>query len=333
MTEPSPAAVPTPRLIVIGASAGGLAPLRDIARAFPADFPATVLVVMHISSTATSVLPDILARAAQLGVAPATDHLELRPGRMLVAPPDRHLTVLDGHVQLQRTPRENGHRPAVDPLFRTAAEQYGPAACGVILSGSRDDGAVGLAQIKAHGGVTIVQDPADAQYDGMPSHALATTDADFVLPADEIGPAIVRLVLGQERVRRPNGSNPVVHSPELLSVLCPECGGSLFQDDEGGVTHYSCHIGHRYSVRSLLAAHADAVERAMWTAVRSLEDRSTLLRRMADRADGAGAAVSAQRFRQQAVTAEEQSEAIRVAVAVLDDQGIEPPSEPNGASS
>lgn len=334
MANVEQAAFVPPRLIVIGASASGLAPLREIAAALPASFPATVLVVMHVASTANSVLPEILARVAAVGVAPASDELPLRPGRILVAPPDRHLTVLDSHVCLGRGPRENGHRPAVDPLFRSAAEEYGAAACGVILSGSRDDGTAGLAQIKAHGGVTIVQDPSDAQYDGMPSNALAGTDVDFLLPGAEIGPTLMRLAAGElVPPRRASPAPPLDPDPQMLSVLCPECGGTMFQGDEAGVVAFACHIGHRYSARSLLSAHAESVERAMWTAARTLEDRATLLRRMADRARASGSEFSERRYLRQAQVADGQQQVIRDAIAALDDTEIEPMTQPNGADA
>lgn len=332
MSDVPSAGLPAPRLVVIGASAGGLAPLRTIAAALPADLPATVLVVMHLSSTGNSVLPQILARVARLGVTPAMDDLEIRPGRILVAPPDRHLTVLDSHVCLSRGPRENGHRPAVDPLFRTAAEQYGSAVVGVILSGSRDDGALGLAEIKARGGITIVQEPSEAQYDGMPAHALAGTDVDLVLPAAEIGRALVRLVRGEQEVRSRHVEHPDDADPQMLSVLCPECGGTLFEDREGGVLQYRCHVGHRYAARSLLASHAESVERGMWTAVRLLEDRATLLRRLADRAERSGGTLSAQHFRATADNAEQQAGAIRVAIEGLD-VAIEPVAASGGEAA
>ena len=335
MSAATGSSAPATRLIVIGASAGGLTPLRTITSALPPELPATVLVVMHISSTANSVLPAILSRGTDLSVAPAQDGMEIRHGRVIVAPPDRHLTVVDGRVELTRGPRENGHRPAVDPLFRTAADQYGPACAGVILSGSRDDGAVGLAQVKANGGVTIVQDPDEATYEGMPVSALAGTAVDFMLPAERIAELLVALAEGRVDSKKVNGApvTPYVRQDEILSVLCPECGGTLFQGDELGVTYFHCHVGHRYSARSLLAAHAEGVERAMWTAVRSLEDRAGLLRRMAARATATGSTVSLRRFEDQARAAEEQAGAIREAIAALDDTAIEPMSDPNGATS
>jgi two-component system, chemotaxis family, protein-glutamate methylesterase/glutaminase len=185
---------PPTQLIVIGASAGGLAPLLTIVEVLPADLRATVLVVMHLASTARSVLPDILGRSTKLDVAAATDHMAIEPRRILIAPPDHHLVVDQRQVRLTSGPRENGHRPAVDPLFGSAASCYGAACCGVILSGARDDGALGLAAVKRCGGVTVVQDPDEAAYSGMPASAMAVTAVDFTLGADAIGPLLVRLV-------------------------------------------------------------------------------------------------------------------------------------------
>jgi two-component system chemotaxis response regulator CheB len=328
--HPSPSRLPR-RLVVIGASAGGLAPLRSITSALPADLPATVLVVMHVSSTARSVLPEILARGADVGVAAAYDGLELHPGRVVVAPPDRHLTVHEGRVCLDRGPRENGHRPAVDPLFRSAAEQYGPRCCGVILSGSRDDGTVGLAHIKKRGGLTVVQDPDDAQYDGMPANALAATEVDHVLSAAAIAALLVRFATGALD-RRPPEPAPGEADPgqaEILTVLCPECGGTLFADRDAGVQHVHCTVGHRYSAHSLLVAHTESVERAMWTAVRSLEDHATLLRRAEQRGD-----IDARRsFEEQAQASEVQAQSIRDAVAALDDADVEPLADLDRVSS
>jgi two-component system chemotaxis response regulator CheB len=198
-------AEPGTRLIVIGASAGGLDPLLTVIRALPADLPAAVLVVMHISSTATSHLPEILARTGELDVEPARDGLPLRPGIIVVAPPDRHLVVADGRVRLERGPRENGHRPAVDPLFRSAAAAFGDRCCGVVLSGARDDGAAGLAELTRRGGVALVQAPAEASYSDMPTNAMAATDVDGALPAAEIGPELVRLAMGSGTPRRNQG--------------------------------------------------------------------------------------------------------------------------------
>jgi two-component system chemotaxis response regulator CheB len=322
MTQ-DPGAAPPTKLIVIGASAGGLLPLRTIAEALPAGLAATVLVVMHVSSTARSLLPDILRRATRVGVAAATDDMIIELGQMLVAPPDRHLIVHDGHVRLTRGPRENGHRPAVDPLFRSAARFYGAACCGVILSGARDDGALGLAEVKRCGGVTIVQDPDEAPYPGMPSSAIAGTAVDFTLGAAAIGPELVRLVNGGTAgLRRAPAPPPPALDDEPIGITCPECGGLLSTDAGAAALSFRCHVGHAYSPRSLMAEHSGLVERAMWTAVRSLEDRAALLRRMATHAEDSGRSYSARQFLRQADAADEQAGVIREAIAAIDDASL-----------
>jgi two-component system chemotaxis response regulator CheB len=319
--EPEPAPARTAvDIIVIGASAGGLSPLRAIVDALPADLPATVLVVTHVAPTGTSVLPQILARNAALDVVPAAEGLALRPGQIIVAMPDKHLTVAGGEVHLGRGPRENGHRPAIDALLRSVAAAYGPAAAGVILSGARDDGTQGLAALKQSGGVALVQDPAEAEYPSMPASASAGTAVDAVLATDEIARALVDLAHGNERHRvPPRPETTFLPAEQPLVITCPDCGGVLTEEDESGVAHFRCHVGHAYSPRSLLALHADNVERAMWTAARSLDDRAMLMRRIAERARRSGNTRTAEQFELNAERALAESDAIRAAITALDD--------------
>jgi two-component system, chemotaxis family, protein-glutamate methylesterase/glutaminase len=183
-------------LVVIGASAGGVQTLRRVVGDLPADLPAAVCVVLHISPGSPSALAPILQRAGRLPCRAAADGDELEAGQVLVAPPDRHLVVQEGRVRLTLGPRENGHRPSVDALFRSAAEARGGRVIGVVLSGTRDDGAAGLAVIKAHGGGTIVQDPEDALYPGMPASALVRVSVDVVAPSSLIASAISAMVDG-----------------------------------------------------------------------------------------------------------------------------------------
>jgi two-component system chemotaxis response regulator CheB len=318
-SAPSPPAV---AVVAIGASAGGLQPLRTIMAGLPGDFPADVLVVLHVAATGTSVLPQILGRVCPLEVLRGEDGIELGHGRVIVAPPDHHLLVQDGHVVLGRGPRENGHRPAVDALMRSVATAYGPSAAGLVLSGTRDDGALGLAEIKHAGGVALVQDPEDAEYPSMPANAMAATAVDAALPVAAIPVLLTRLVRGEHALDAaadpaaqplfPTGGSP-------LEIICPDCGGVLTEHDVAGLVHFRCHVGHAFSPRSLLALHAEGVERAMWTAARSLEDRGALLDRLADRAHAAGHAKIADQFTANAQRARSESAAIRSAIAALDD--------------
>jgi two-component system chemotaxis response regulator CheB len=341
VSESDAVTAPAIDTVAIGASAGGLAPLREIVAALPADFPATVLVVLHVASTGTSVLPRILARACALEVLPAEDGIALAPGRVIVARPDHHLLIVDGVVRLNRGPRENGHRPAVDPLLRTVAAARGPRAAGVILSGTRDDGTQGLAELKRAGGVAIVQDPEEAEYAGMPANAMAGTPVDAVLPAGAIAGLLVDLATGGRPAPAPGvrlaGPRFAAGGSEQLGITCPDCGGVLTETDEAGVVHIRCHVGHAFSPRSLLALHAEGVERAMWTAARSLEDRGILLRRLAERARGAGNDRTTDQFERHARQADDEARAIREAIAALDDgftaDAPVPPGDPDGAEA
>jgi two-component system, chemotaxis family, protein-glutamate methylesterase/glutaminase len=341
LTARATTAEPATRLIVIGASAGGLPPLLTVVGALPADLPAAVLVVVHVSPSGTSRLPQILARAGAMDVEAARDGLPLRAGLIAVAPPDCHLVVADDHVVLDRGPRENGHRPAVDPLFRSAAAAYGDRCCGVVLSGVRDDGAAGMAEVKRLGGIALVQAPAEALYPDMPASAMAATNVDDALPAAEIGAELVRLATrpdpGPLRSAGQGGSGGPDDSGSsagtILSLTCPECGGVLTERSAGGALRFTCHVGHAFSAQNMVAAHSEAVERAMWTAARSLEDRATLLRRMADRARVNGGERSARQFERNAEEALEHAEAIRAAIAALDDAAPALPDSDEGRAT
>lgn len=275
--------------MVVGASAGGVEALISLAGSLPADIDAAILVVLHISATGTSVLPSILDRASRLPVESALNEAPLLPGAIYVAPPDHHMLVQDGELVLTQTPRENGHRPAIDPAMRSAAAAYGPAAIGVVLSGSRDDGTAGLLAIKAAGGLAVVQDPEEAVYAAMPQSALDHVEVDAVLPVASIGPWLRDAPgLGaEERSETPmveSAGGGTGHPPgEGTRYICPDCGGVLFADEEGPLLRFRCSVGHAFSIESLENAQAGVLESALWAAVRSLEDRADLLERMARR--------------------------------------------------
>jgi two-component system chemotaxis response regulator CheB len=303
-------------LVVIGASAGGVETLRRVVAGLPEDLPAAVCIVLHIAPGSPSALARILERAGPLPCRAASDDEPLRPGQILVAPPDHHLVIENGRATLTVGPRENGHRPSVDVLFRSAAAARHTRVIGVVLSGTRDDGAAGLAVIKSSGGVAIVQDPADALYPGMPSSALANVVVDAIVPSGEVAQTIASMVNGQES----EAPQPPVQpgwdpKGDRLTSVCPECGGVLSERIEAGMPQWDCHVGHRYSPASLADAQGDRVEMGLWAAVRMLRDRSALLERMADQSDERGQKRSARRFRQQADDASQQAELVREALA------------------
>ncbi|MCP2323059.1 two-component system chemotaxis response regulator CheB [Hamadaea flava] len=282
-------------VVVVGASAGGVEALRALVAGLPGDLPAAVLIVLHVPRSAPSALASILARACSLPVRPAVDGEMLRHGRVYVAVVDRHLLILDNRIRLSRGPSENGHRPAIDPLFRSAARSFGPRVVGVVLSGTRDDGASGLAVVSQLGGITVVQDPADAAYPAMPRAAMNACEVDHVLPIGKIGP-----LLG-EVVRQPAppfvpGQDPLLDAevdvsssvPDGASELgspatygCPACGGALYEVSGEPIPRYRCRVGHAWSPESLLEEQSAALESALWMALRSLSEKSALSRQMA----------------------------------------------------
>ncbi|WP_433306278.1 chemotaxis protein CheB [Actinoplanes sp. CA-030573] len=288
-------------VVVVGASAGGVEALRAMAAGLPADLPASVLIVLHMPAAAPSALPQILTRSGPLIARTAFDGEPLIEGRIYVAPPDQHLLVLDHRVRLSRGPSENGHRPAIDPLFRSAARAAGARVIAVTLSGSRDDGAVGSEEVAAHGGVVAVQDPADALNPSMPRAVLARVGAAHVATAADLGkligeqtatevadqPAPVDVRLGAEVAIddfAPITTDRLTETPPVFG--CPSCGGGLYELESWPLPRYRCRVGHAWSPESLLDEQALATEGALWTALRALEEKAALSRRMATRSPG-----------------------------------------------
>jgi two-component system, chemotaxis family, protein-glutamate methylesterase/glutaminase len=291
-------------LVVVGASAGGVDALKELVGHLPPEFPAAVLVVLHVASSGTSVLPQILTRRGPLPAAFARQGDEMARGQIYVAPADHHMLLHDGRIQLTQGPRENGHRPAIDPLFRSAARDRDGRCIGVILSGLLDDGASGLRFIKMHGGTAVVQDPADALFPSMPSAALEMTEVDRVVPAADIADALCALIEkpiadhappdtagepadgfgGQDRVELtdPTETAALLEGPPS-GITCPECGGALWEQSEGHNTRFACHVGHAYSIASLAEEQGRSLETTLWSAVRALEERADMHRRLARR--------------------------------------------------
>jgi len=298
-------------LVVVAASAGGLEPLRTLLAGLPADLPAAVLVVLHIPASGGRTLPHILNRVGALPAAAAVDGQRLMPSRVYVAPPDRHLLVHNDTVRTSRGPRQNGVRPAADPLFRSAALMGGPRTIAVVLSGTLDDAALGAATVERRGGRVVIQDPAEASYDSMPRSALATTEHAEVRPVSALAAAVVRLV-GEHAGAATAGPAPELEA-EVRSLLagdplrsalareygdltCPDCGGPLYHVKDRTVISYDCAAGHRWSPQALLEEQTDAVERALWLAIRSLDERGRLTEGLAEAARQRGHDRTAARF-------------------------------------
>lgn len=271
-------------LVVIGASAGGVEALCSVVKELPADFGAAVLVVMHLGES--SILPTILNRCGTLPCEFARDHPVMERGRIYIAPPHFHMRVDDGTIALSQGPKENLHRPSIDPLFRSAARIYRQRVIGVILTGALDDGSAGLFAIKSRGGITIVQDPAEAFQPSMPTEAMRHTEVDYCLPVGKIGPLLVKLVGRRKRNNfrlSPSRESKKKAAPQggiPYPVSCPECQGPLFALKEGKREYFHCWVGHAFSSESLNEAHDEALERALWTTIRTLGEKVILQKTM-----------------------------------------------------
>jgi two-component system chemotaxis response regulator CheB len=329
-------------IVVVAASAGGLIPLRRFLSLLPADLPASILVVLHIPATGGQALPRILDRSGPLAASVPADGAKLAHGRVFVAPPDRHVLVVNGAVRLSRGPRQNGVRPAGDPLFRSAALYGGPRTVAVVLSGTLDDAALGSAVVEQCGGRVLVQDPEEAAYPGMPSSTLAATRHAVSLPVDELADHITQLATADadlvaeglpaelERALRREVSRLLDGDLEVnlaghpySGFSCPDCGGPLYFGRQDDALTYDCVVGHNWSPQSLLEGQSVAVERALWLAIRSLDERARLTTRLSDDALDRGRRMSAGHFRAAADEAWQAADQIRKVVNGLLAMGTE----------
>jgi two-component system chemotaxis response regulator CheB len=285
-------------IIVIGASVGGVEALSNLVAQFPEDLPATIFVVQHVIPTAAGYLANILNRAGPLPATTAQDCERFELGHIYVAPPDYHLLVKQGGLRVTRGLRENRVRPAVDPLFRSAAVAYGARVVGVVLTGLQSDGTSGLLAIKRCGGITIVQDPKDALYPDMPLSALEHVEVDYCLPVLKMGAVLYRLsqeppteappVPEELRIEVDIAENPTDNHDcakelgESVSATCPECGGPLWELRDAKLHRYRCRLGHAFTGESLLAGQSEVIEYALWAAVRTMEDRVRILMTLAE---------------------------------------------------
>jgi|SRR5215469_5363330 len=318
-------------LVAIGASAGGLEALQSLLGALPADFDAAVLVVLHTSKHAGSLIPQILQRAGKLPVLEPEDGTVIEKGRVYVAPPDFHMIVEGDELRVVQGPRENLHRPAIDPLFRSVAASYGQRAIGVILTGLLDDGTSGLMIVRAEKGEAVIQDPDSAMFSAMPRSALDQVPDAYVLPLIEIPDLLVRLVAqdlpereqaktiqsydaGKEtRISELNMSE--IENEDRLgrpsAFGCPDCGGVLWEIEQDGFLRFRCRVGHAYTARHLDAEQRHAIETALWAALRALEESSSLYRRIAERAENANQGRAAEQFQNRASNTDENARTLR----------------------
>lgn len=289
--------MPEREIVVVGASAGGIRALQSLVCGLPGDFQAAILIVLHISRQSGGLLADILAGATRLRVSNARHNEEIRTGHIYVAPPDRHLLVgPERRIYLGHGPKENRFRPAVDPLFRSAALNEGRKVIGIVLSGGLDDGTAGLCAVKQGGGLTVVQDPSDAEVPSMPRSALQHVAADYCMSAEKIGEMLPILLREAPTREMPQMSEDTRLEVELAAdqrnqtdvakmgqpspYTCPSCAGSLMRIGGTDPVRFRCHTGHAFTAMSLDDEQRDKVENASWAAIRALQEHSLLLQEM-----------------------------------------------------
>ena len=319
-------------IVVIGASSGGIEALTKLTRGLPPELPAAIFVVQHLALSSKNYLPEILARHTSLKTHLAQEGKRFERGRIYIAPADYHLLIDADRMFLSRGPRENRVRPAIDPLFRSAALSHGSRVIGVILSGLLDDGTAGLAAVKKVGGLAVVQSPHDALTPEMPQSALDHVDVDYCLAASEMGALLGRLVAqalptdadhaqetaSQSALAREVGimreeSGDIDTAIELgrpIPASCPECGGPMWEVG-GAIPRFRCHTGHAYTARHLVSGLQEAEETALWAALRVMEERARMLRRLADEDAKRGNRLSHAAFATKAAEAEEHVKQLR----------------------
>ena len=307
---------PPQAAVAVAASAGGVEALSGFVSALPEDFPAALLVVLHIPPAGPSVLPSILTRAGKLAARHPNDGELLEDGVIMVAPPDKHMTVDDRSVRVMTGPRENGHRPAADVLFRSVAETFGESGAGVVLSGTMDDGAAGLRAIRTVGGLALVQDPKEAAFPGMPLAAIREGEPHFVgavsLLAERVCAWLSELPAGGPRVGAATLANPGREEmADLTPLTCPECGGTLWHRHQYGAERYRCRVGHTFSADGLMLGKQDALEAALWAAIVALDERAEISRRIAKRLEENGRLGQLGRYRADTRAAAERADALR----------------------
>jgi two-component system chemotaxis response regulator CheB len=284
-------------IIVVGTSDGGLEALDQLVGALPTDLPASIFIVQHMAPhNSGEPLLRRLSRHKAFRPKLAEHGERFKPGRIYIAPPDNHLLVKTTTMLVTKGARENRHRPGIDPLFRSAAVAHGPRVIGIVLTGMLDDGTAGLIAIKRCGGVTVVQDPRDAAYSGMPLSALDNSHVDSCVSLADMGRLVTTLVSQRPGRRKAIPSDVRTEAAIAERVLsdvsqvnglgdqvpfnCPGCGGVLWEVDSAGDKRYRCHTGHSYTGSTLLASQSEKIEEMLWISLRMFEERKNLLMSM-----------------------------------------------------
>lgn len=310
-------------LVTIGASAGGVEALRELMSKLPRDLQAAIMVVLHIPAAGASVLPDILDRAGPLPAVKAQSGMPIEPGTIIVAPADHHLIVSETHAQLDRGPRVNGHRPAIDPLFTSAAAWYGPHVMGVVLSGSLDDGAAGLLRLSQVGALTVAQDPNEAAYPALPQAAIERGGAQKILLIDEIAALIAESsdshAMTMREVVAMQARSEETSDTQLSPFTCPNCHGTLWEITDPAGTQFKCRTGHSFSVDSLVQVASEALDDALWAGYRALLEQADLCRRMSRRMETVGNTATSERYDMLAGDAERRAWVLHEGLVVHED--------------
>ena len=321
-------------VVVMGASTGGFEAFKRIVKDLPPDFETPVFMVWHMSPDVLGVLPQVLNRVNKIYAAHPYDNEKIISNRIYVAKPDHHLLLNDGRIRITRGPKENRFRPAIDPLFRSAAYSYGPGTIGVVLSGALDDGSAGLWTIKDYGGVAVVQDPSDAEVSSMPDNAIQQVTVDHIVPVSRIGELLVHLskesitesihtikdeqtkkeiqIAAEENAFEKN----LMALGELTPFTCPECHGVLSRLDSGNILRFRCHTGHAYSIDALMASLTETVEEALYNVIRGMDETILLLNHLGDHYAEANQPKMAALYFKKAKMAAERSTLVRRAALV-----------------
>jgi two-component system chemotaxis response regulator CheB len=285
-------------VITIGASAGGLDAVRELIRQIPKNINAAIFVVLHLSKAAVpEILVERIKKVSALPCSVAIHNQAIKPGHIYIAPPDAHLMIKRDSIIIGHGPAENRFRPSIDVMFRSAAASFGESAIGIVLTGFLNDGTAGMWAIKQSGGHCLVQDPNEAEYPDMPLSVVETMEADYCIPLKAMGniirkiaekkpvktiepPAIVR---AESRLSEKAATDleAVSELGEKTVYACPDCGGGLWNMNNGRVKHYRCHIGHSYSEKDLQLRQSETIEQTLWVALRMMEERKILLMKLA----------------------------------------------------